>query len=236
MKVAILFGPPGAGKGTQAHLISNNYDAIHFSTGNIIRAEITSGSPLGRQVKKLVEEGHFVDNTLLFQCINSYLDKIIKYHNEELKVSKDKKKKSLGEKYLILDGVPRNLEQVSLLETSLKEHGLSVNLVICMKVNFEALIKRFSMRWTCRDCHATYSFETSMDTQNFKCKACGALNSLYKRADDEEETAHRRYDLYVKATRPVISVYKEKGIVHNIDALGTVDGVHDEIVEILKKC
>jgi len=235
MKVAILFGPPGAGKGTQAHLISDNFDAIHFSTGNIIRAEISSGSPLGLQVKKRVEEGHFVDDELLFQCINSYLDKLIKDSYEETKLSSHKSQKSLGEKYLILDGVPRNLEQVSLLDTALKEHGLSVNVVICMKVNFEALIKRFSMRWTCRVCHATYSFESQEDAQNFTCTACGSTQSLYKRADDEEETAHRRYDLYVKATRPVITIYRNRGIVHNIDGLGTVDGVHHEIVEILKK-
>ena len=215
MKVVVLFGPPGAGKGTQAGLLATRLGATHVSTGTLLRAQIASGSQLGTKIKDIVESGRLVDDVILFEALEAELEKL-----------------RLAEaNYLVLDGVPRTVAQVALLDSNLTRMGVPVQSVLYISAPLERLVERFGKRWTCRACHSVFSCEASAPADAALCPKCQAAHSLYRRVDDAPESVERRFRIYEEETLPVVALYEARGLVSHIDGLQSPEHVYARVVE-----
>lgn len=215
MKVAVIFGPPGAGKGTQSALLAERRGVAHISTGAILRSEAARGTPAGAEIRKRQAAGELLSDDLLFASLKGYLETM------DLKKAK----------WLLLDGVPRNLTQVPGLDQVLSSLGLAVNRVIVLEADTEALVERFSKRWTCQGCSNVASFENSAEAEAATCTKCGGR--LARREDDRPEVIRRRMEIYTKETLPIKEQYKARGIVFEIGALGAVEDVYREVEKAL---
>jgi adenylate kinase len=218
VNVIILLGPPGVGKGTQASLLVKELKAIHLSTGNLIRAQIQAKTPLGLEAKRVVDSGQLIDDTL----ITAFVDDFIK------QMPKDAP-------YLIIDGIPRNEAQITLLTNVLQKYDLKVGYVLALEAQLDKLLSRFSSRFMCSKCHETFALKDQGSKEGFTCTKCGAKGSLVRRKDDEEETVRHRFEVYQAETLPVISHYRASGLFHSINGLLTAEVVHEHIKDILKK-
>lgn len=212
MKVVVLFGPPGAGKGTQAGLLASRLGAKHVSTGGILRSQIASGSELGTRIKGIVESGRLVDDDTLFAALEADLTGL-----------------KNGTDILILDGVPRTVSQVSRLDTSLTRLGLSVGKVLYISAPLERLVERFAKRWTCKSCGNVFSFSTKGEAEAATCGACGTKGAMYRRADDAPEAVERRFRVYEEETLPVVEQYQRHNLVRNVDGLQSQELVYVEV-------
>lgn len=213
--VSVLFGPPGAGKGTQANLLATRLNAIHISTGNLIRQEIASQSDLGKRVKEVVEAGHLIDDDLLFECFSSCLEK------------------AKENSFLLLDGVPRTVTQVELLDKALADLGLKVNSVFYVNAEPEKLVERFSKRWTCRKCSFVASFVSEVDAAGSSCPQCGEKDSFYRRKDDAPDAVRTRFSVYENETAPVLDIYKKRSLVVEVDGLLPIEHVYVKLASRL---
>jgi adenylate kinase len=219
MKLVILFGPPGVGKGTQCSLLSSRLGFKHISTGSIIRSEIQSQSKLGLRVKELVESGNLVDDKTIFECLDKAL------------ASLDGKQDST----ILLDGLPRTLNQAEELEKLIKRLSFDSVQVICLEADVECLVKRFETRFTCSKCSnvETVPFERHNLLTDHVCKSCGSVGTLYRRRDDEPSTVRHRLDLYESETLPIVSFYKDRKIINFVDGLKTPEYVYAKVVSFL---
>ena len=205
MKV-VLMGPPGVGKGTQAEQMQKVLGVPHVSTGNILRAAMgQEGSPLGENVRGFVESGRLVPDGLMGDLIGERLDR---------------KDAANG---FILDGFPRTLHQVSILEDVLSRLGLSLDRVLMLVVPETEIVKRLSGRRTCPSCGSVFHVESRPPAVPGVCDACGA--ALVQRPDDREEVIRDRMKVYADQTLPVAQAYRAKGILVEVDGLGEVDDV-----------
>jgi len=198
-------GPPGVGKGTQAAKLKALFGVPHVSTGDILRASMQEGSSLGKKVRDFVENGRLVPDDLMGDLIADHL------------VRKDA---AAG---FILDGFPRTLEQVAILDGVLGRLGLSLDKVLMLAAPEAEIVRRLSGRRTCPSCGTVFHLESRPPKAPGVCDACGS--ALVQRKDDTEQVIRERLKVYMSQTLPVADAYRAKGILVEIDGLGDVDVV-----------
>ena len=209
----ILLGPPGAGKGTQARILVDGRGMIQLSTGDMLRAARTSGTEMGQKVAAVMDRGDLVTDEIVIGLIEEQLE---------------------GDHGggFIFDGFPRTLAQADALGALLERHGTSLDAVIEMKVDDEALVARIVARSTCAGCGEVYNDQTKPIPADGKCTNCGS-DSFKRRADDNEESLKQRLMEYYKKTSPLIGYYYAKGDLRSVNGLGEIDEVASEIAGVL---
>jgi len=210
----LLMGPPGAGKGTQAERLVEEFQVPHISTGDMFRAAVKEGSPLGKQAKEYMDAGQLVPDAVTIGIVKEGLAK------------------PECTKGFILDGFPRTLEQASALDEALNELGITLKRVININVPANELLARITGRRICRNCGSTYHVMFKLPSSEGVCDKCGA--ELYQRDDDKEATVKKRLDVYTDQTEPLIAYYKTKGLYAEIDGLQDIDKVFADIVANLR--
>jgi adenylate kinase len=189
--ILILLGPPGAGKGTQAALVSQQAGVAHVATGDLFRENIRNQTQLGVQAKAFVDKGALVPDELTVRMLLDRLDR------------PDTQKGAL------LDGFPRTVEQAQALDEALKQRSQAVDKVLYINVGEEEVVRRLAGRWTCRNCGAVYHQVFSPPKETGKCDQCGG--ELYQRDDDKPETVRNRLGVYTQQTAPLIDYYAKQG-------------------------
>lgn len=210
----ILLGPPGAGKGTQAKRLQEAYSIIQLSTGDMLRAEVDSGSALGNQAKEVMEAGDLVSDELIIKMISSRIDK------DDCKTG------------FILDGFPRTTPQAEALDEMFEEKVMKLDCVIEMKVDDEAMIERITGRYTCSECGRGYHDSFKKPDVEGVCNKCGGTE-FTRRADDNAETVRSRLEAYHEQTAPIVSYYGDKGILKSIDGMAAIDDVTKQMKELI---
>ena len=211
----ILLGAPGAGKGTQAKLISERHGIPQIATGDILREAVTSGTELGRKAKEFMDRGELVPDEIVIGIV------------------KERLAQPDCENGFILDGFPRTLVQAEALDNILAEMNKKIDAVINIDVSEEEIIKRITYRRTCKKCGAIYHLIYNPPKEDKKCDKCGG--ELYQRDDDKEETVRERFRVYRERTEPLIDYYKKKGLLHNVDGTKNIQDVFREIEDVLKQ-
>ncbi len=210
----ILLGAPGAGKGTQAVEISQRLGLAHVASGDLFRQEQDSGSELGKVAKSYMEKGLLVPDEV---TVGMILGRI---------AAPD------CAKGILLDGFPRTLEQAKALEQALAEENKGIDLVLYIKVSNEELLRRLSGRWICRNCQAPYNIVEVPPKVAGKCDQCSG--ELYQRADDTEETARKRLDVYFAQTMPLIEYYIKAGKLVEINGEKGIEAVGEDLIAAIE--
>lgn len=210
----ILLGAPGAGKGTQATFIKEEFKIPHISTGDIFRANIRENTPLGIKAKEFINEGKLVPDELTIDLVK---DRLLQ---EDCKNG------------FLLDGFPRNLNQADALKLFLKEHDMDLDAVVDIEVDKNALVRRISGRRMCKDCGASYHIIFKKPKVEGICDICGG--QLYQRDDDKEETVLKRIGVYEKETSPLIDFYRNENLLIEIDGNRNVEEITNDILSILR--
>ena len=211
----IIFGPPGAGKGTQSSFLVEKKKMFQLSTGDLLRNELKSKSKLSEKLKKIMDSGKLVSDDI----INSLIEK---------KISDSSIKNSI-----IFDGFPRNIEQAKSLDTMLKKYEQKISVVINLVVDNSILVKRISGRISCSICKKPFNefFDPPGDPAECTTAAC-IDRELIKRSDDNENTVSNRLRTYEESTLPLLEYYKLKGVVKNVDAMKSINEVTSQINRI----
>lgn len=212
MKIVML-GAPGAGKGTQAKMIADKYSIPHISTGDIFRANIKEGTPLGLEAKSYMDQGKLVPDELTVKIL---LDR----------VAKDDCKNGY-----VLDGFPRTIPQANVLKEALEKQNDKIDFAINVDVPDENIVRRMSGRRACVTCGATYHIEHVPPKKEGICDKCGS--ELILRDDDKPETVLNRLKIYHDQTQPLIDFYNNEGILKEVDGTIDVKDVFAGIVSIL---
>lgn len=205
----VLLGAPGAGKGTQAQNIINEYQLPHISTGDILRAAVANKTPLGLEAKKYMDAGDLVPDEVVIGLV------------------KDRLAQPDTDKGFILDGFPRTTAQAVALDEELSDLGKAIDAAIAIDVDPEVIVNRLTSRRTCKECGRITSASEG-DT----CSKCGG--QLYQRDDDNEKTVRNRLDVYAKSTAPLIDYYGGKGVLNTIDGDRPVDTVWADVKSVLE--
>jgi adenylate kinase len=206
----ILLGPPGAGKGTQAKRIEDSRGLVQLSTGDMLRAAVASGSPLGRQAKEVMDAGMLMPDDLMIQMIAERIDQ------PDCKNG------------FILDGFPRTTRQAEALDEMLAGKGLRLHAVIEMQVDEEALVERITGRFSCAKCGAGYHDKFQKPKRAGVCDSCGGTE-FKRRADDTEETVRTRLEAYRAQTAPILPYYRAKGVLQSVDGMAEIGEVTRQI-------
>ncbi|TDL98504.1 adenylate kinase [Macrococcus brunensis] len=209
----ILMGLPGAGKGTQASEIIKKYPIPHISTGDMFRAAIKNGTPLGNEAKSFMDKGELVPDEVTIGIVKERL------------AEEDAKKGFL------LDGFPRTVEQAAALNTMLEESGRKIEAVINIEVQEEELMNRLTGRRICETCGTTYHLVFNPPKVEGICDLDGG--KLYQREDDNPETVANRLSVNIKQTKPLLDFYSEQGILKNIDGSREIQDVTADVEGIL---
>ncbi len=210
----IFVGPPGAGKGTQAQIVSKTFKIPHISTGDMLRAEMDSGSKLGNQVKDIVTSGKLVDDDLMNQIV------------------KERLSKSDAISGFILDGFPRTLNQAKSLDEILKSMGKQIDRVIYVDVPEKVIVERLSARRMCPKCGRNYNMITDPPKEDEMCDDCHV--HLITRDDDKPETVKKRYEVYLELTSPVVAYYRQKHVLFTIDGTMKMKDIEKHLIEMIK--
>ena len=210
----ILLGPPGAGKGTQAKRLEETRGLKQLSTGDMLRAAVESGSPLGLEADRIMKAGKLVPDNIMIDMIAERLDQ------------PDTKRG------VIFDGFPRTVRQAQALDAMLSKRGESLDAVIEMTVDDAALVDRISGRFSCAKCGTVYHDRNNRPKAEGKCDVCGSTE-FRRRPDDRAETVRTRLKEYYEQTAPILPYYKKKGVVHQVDGMTDVDHVAGQIDRIL---
>ena len=210
----ILLGPPGAGKGTQAKRLEDRHSLVQLSTGDMLRAVVASGVPLGQQAKEIMAAGKLMPDELMIEMI---ADRI------------SKPDCATG---FILDGFPRTVPQAEALDRMLEDKGLKLDHVIEMKVDDAALVERITGRYTCAKCGQGYHDKFQKPKADGVCDVCGSTE-FTRRADDNAETVTTRLAAYHKQTAPILPYYKERGVLETVDGMADIDVVTEQIEALL---
>lgn len=209
----ILLGPPGAGKGTQAARICQKYGIPHISTGDIFRKHIKEGTDFGKKAQEYMNRGELVPDDLVLEIAEARL-----------------MEEDCGSGFL-LDGFPRTVRQAEQLDRFLNEKNLSIDKVLDIDVDKEALMTRLIGRRVCRNCGATYHVITMPPEKEGVCDICGG--ELYQRSDDTAATVENRIEVYTAQTMPLIEYYKNLGKIARIDGGAELEDVFKDIVRVL---
>lgn len=210
MMKLIMFGPPGAGKGTQADILGRRYGIKKISTGDALRDVIRSGSELGEQVKDLMDQGKFVPDEIVTEII------------------RDRVSSPDCANGFILDGFPRNLAQAE----ALVDMGIKVNKALLIDVPDEVLVDRVQGRVMCDKCGASYHLKNNPPAVEGVCDKCGG--HLEARSDDRPETVQARLKVYHELTDPVVDFYRDRGVLSEIDGTTSIENATAEILKILE--
>lgn len=210
----ILLGPPGAGKGTQAKRLERAHGLVQLSTGDMLRAAITSGSELGRQAKQVIEAGQLMPDDIIVRMI-------------EARIAEPDAKRGF-----VLDGFPRTEAQAEALDKMLAKQGRSLTGVIELAVEEGALIERISGRFTCAKCGAGYHDKFQRPKRDGICDKCGGTEFV-RRKDDNVETLKARLEAYRAQTAPIIPYYRNRGLLRSVDGMAAPDEVARQIEAIL---
>jgi adenylate kinase len=209
----ILLGPPGAGKGTQAKLLIERLGVPQISTGDMLRAAVKAGTPLGREAKAYMDRGALVPDGVIIGLVRERLqsaDCVRGY---------------------ILDGFPRTVAQAEALEKTMLDLRLSLDHVLCLEVPPEDLVVRIAGRRTCRVCGAMFHVRFSPAKRDGVCDACGG--ETYQRDDDREETVRRRLEVYAQQTEPLVRFFEGRGLLRRVAGTGEIPEIFARMVESL---
>ena len=204
----LLFGPPGAGKGTQSALLVEKNGYAHISTGDILRAAIKNKTPLGSKAKEVIDRGELVND----EIVTGLVDEAI---NE------------LGDKQFILDGFPRTVVQAENLQTILEKISKKIDKAIFLDVEQDFLVNRLSGRRVCRGCGASYHIEAKPTKSQGICDKCGG--ETYQRKDDEESSIKKRLQVYESSTAPLKDFYQSKGSLVKVPGVGSMEEVYSRL-------
>jgi adenylate kinase len=209
--IVVFLGPPGAGKGTQAKLISQELKLRHVSTGDMLRSAVEKQTPLGLKAKEYMDRGDLVPDELVIAMVEQ---EVLQAEN------------------LVLDGFPRTLNQAKALESMLSKHGKGVDKVILFEIGDDYIVERLSGRRTCPKCGAVYHMKFNPPKEDELCDVCGV--KLIQREDDREEVVRKRLEVYRKQTAELIDFYEKEDKLIRLDALKSIEELYEEIKKALK--
>ena len=207
----VLFGPPGAGKGTQAQLLRDRLKVVHISSGDLFRCHLGKGTALGLRVKEYINKGELVPDDVTLKII---LDKVMSIPDDE---------------GFILDGFPRTTHQANALEKKLAAEARILDKVVHLDVSEPELLRRLGGRYICRSCRAPHAIGEGEEGK--KCDNCGG--ELYQRDDDAPVAVKKRIEVYNEQTIPVLDFYRDRGVLVDISGDGTVDEVNKQVLAAL---
>jgi len=209
----ILVGPPGAGKGTQAQFLAEHFAIPHISTGDIFRANLKSGTPLGVEAKGYMDKGELVPDSVTNAMVADRLT-----HPDT-------------KNGFLLDGFPRNVVQAEVLAGIVKEAGTPIDAALELTVDPNEIIRRLSGRRVCRNCGRTWHVDFDPTKDSAICDACDG--EIYQRDDDKEEVITRRLEVYREQTEPIINFYRSRSLLISISAMGAVEEVTSRAIAAL---
>ena len=210
----ILLGPPGAGKGTQAHMLVEHHGMRQLSTGDMLRAAVKAQTPIGIEAKKVMDAGELVSDDIVSALIDAELE-------------------AMGDDVgAIFDGYPRTAAQAEQLDGILGKHGRQLDHVIELEVDEDALVERITGRYTCANCGEGYHTTFKVPEVEGVCDKCGGTEFKH-RPDDNEETVRKRMGVYRAETAPILPHYEQRGIVTRVDGMADIDDVTTAIEKVL---
>lgn len=210
----VLLGAPGSGKGTQAKLLVEKYKIPQMSTGDLLRAEVTAGTELGKKAKATMDAGQLVTDDIVLGMIQARLAR------------------PDAKNGFILDGFPRNIPQAQALDAMLARLGQPLQLALLVDVDTEVLMKRLTGRRTCGSCGAIYNIHFSAPKTSNKCDKCGS--GLTHRSDDNEQTVGKRLAVYQQQTAPLANYYKAQGKLRTVRGVGAVSAIFKGATDIIE--
>ncbi len=209
----VMLGAPGSGKGTQSKLLMKKYGVPQISTGDLLRAAVKAGTPLGLQAKAAMDAGRLVSDDIVLAMI------------------KERLSQADARKGFILDGFPRNLSQAEALDEMLEKLGKPLQLALLIDIDLDILMQRMTGRRTCESCGQMYNIYSSPPKLEDRCDICGG--NLRHRADDNEETISNRLRVYESQTAPVIEYYRQQGKLRVVQGLGEIEDVFAAICKVI---
>jgi len=210
----ILLGPPGAGKGTQASRLEDEHGMVQLSTGDMLRAAVKAGTPIGLQAKAVMDAGELVSDEIVSGLIGERLDELG------------------GDVSVIFDGYPRTAAQAETLDGILSARGRKLDHVIELVVDEDALVDRITGRFSCAKCGEGYHDRYKLPKMSDTCDVCGS-QEFKRRPDDNAETVRTRMAEYRAKTAPILPIYDARGIVTRVDGMAPIDEVNDAIETVL---
>ena len=210
----VLIGAPGGGKGTQAKLLVDKYNIPQISTGDLLRAAVKAGSPLGRKAKQAMDNGQLVSDDIVLGMI------------------KERLAENDAQNGFILDGFPRNIPQAEALDNLLDEVDKPLQAALLIDVEFSILMQRLTGRRTCGSCGQMFNIHTSPPRIEGRCDKCGG--GLEHRADDNEETIGNRLGVYEAETAPLVDYFRKQGKLRTVRGVGEVDSIFAAIQRVLE--
>jgi adenylate kinase len=204
----VLVGPPGAGKGTQAQFLAAHYSMPHISTGDIFRANLKAGTPLGLQAKGFMDSGELVPDSVTNDMVADRLLQADAEHG------------------FLLDGFPRNVAQAEVLRAILAQKSTPLTAVLELSIDNAEIVARLSSRRTCKECGLPA-------VGNEKCPTCGG--DVYQREDDKAEVITRRLEVYEEQTAPIVSFYRSEGLLITVSAIGSVEEITERAISALSR-